>query len=41
MSNKITDQAHWDSYWSNYQFENVPKKVVFNKYTDYAKGKVL
>lgn len=34
MSNKITDQAHWDSYWSNYQFENVPKKVVFNKYTN-------
>lgn len=34
MSNNITDQAHWDSYWSNFQFEKVPNKVVFHKFTD-------
>lgn len=34
MSNNITDQTHWDSYWSNYQFDKAPNKVVFHKLID-------
>lgn len=31
-NNKITDQAHWNEYWGNYQYDKIPKKVVFNKF---------
>lgn len=31
-NNKITDQAHWDEYWGNYQYDKIPKKVVFKKF---------
>jgi 2-polyprenyl-3-methyl-5-hydroxy-6-metoxy-1,4-benzoquinol methylase len=30
--NKITDKEYWDNYWSNYQYDKVPEKVVFEKY---------
>lgn len=31
-NNNITDQTHWDKYWSNYQYDKIPEKVVFSKY---------
>jgi 2-polyprenyl-3-methyl-5-hydroxy-6-metoxy-1,4-benzoquinol methylase len=30
--NKITDEAHWDKYWANYRYDEIPKKVVFEKF---------
>lgn len=30
--NKITDKEYWDNYWSNYQYDNIPQKLVFEKY---------
>jgi 2-polyprenyl-3-methyl-5-hydroxy-6-metoxy-1,4-benzoquinol methylase len=30
--NKITDKEYWDNYWSNYQYDSIPKKLVFEKY---------
>ncbi len=30
--NNITNEAHWEEYWKNYRFENVPREVVFEKY---------
>lgn len=32
MDNSITDKAFWDEYWNNYKFEQVPEKVVFEKF---------
>ncbi len=35
MQNKIgniTDEAHWEAYWKNYRFDEIPGKVVFEKY---------
>ncbi len=31
-TNNITDQSHWKAYWKNYQFDKVPRKVVFKKF---------
>lgn len=30
--NKITDKEYWDNYWSNYQYDRIPKKVAFEKF---------
>lgn len=30
--NKITDKEYWDNYWSNYRYDKIPDKVVFEKY---------
>ena len=30
--NKITDKDYWDNYWSNYQYDSIPQKLVFEKY---------
>src|SRR5690554_654193 len=30
--NKITDKEFWDNYWSNYQYDSIPQKLVFEKY---------
>ena len=30
--NRITNQAHWDEYWENYQYDKIPDKVVFKKF---------
>lgn len=30
--NKITDQAHWEEYWGNFQYDKIPDKVVFKKF---------
>lgn len=30
--NNITNEAHWDEYWRNYRFDNIPREVVFEKY---------
>ena len=30
--NKITDKEYWDDYWSNYQYDSIPQKLVFEKY---------
>lgn len=30
--NNITDKAYWDNYWSNYQYDSIPQKLVFEKY---------
>ena len=30
--NKITDKEYWDNYWSNYQYDSIPKKLVFEKF---------
>lgn len=30
--NKITDEAHWKSYWDNYRYDEIPKKVIFEKF---------
>ncbi|SFL48977.1 class I SAM-dependent methyltransferase [Proteiniphilum acetatigenes] len=31
-NNNITDKEYWDNYWSNYQYDSIPKKVVFEKF---------
>lgn len=31
-NNNITGKAHWDRYWSLYQYDKIPKKVVFEKF---------
>lgn len=28
-NNNITDKEYWDNYWNNYQYDKIPKKVVF------------
>ena len=39
-ANNITDKAHWDTYWKNYRYDKVPKKVVFSSFVPrLAKGK--
>ena len=30
--NNITDKEYWDNYWSNYQYDSIPQKLVFEKY---------
>lgn len=30
--NNITDLSHWETYWTNYQFDKIPRKVVFGKF---------
>lgn len=31
-NNNITDKEFWDNYWSNYRYDKVPQKVVFEKF---------
>ncbi|WP_298645759.1 methyltransferase domain-containing protein [uncultured Proteiniphilum sp.] len=31
-NNNITDKKYWDNYWSNYRYDRVPQKVVFEKF---------
>lgn len=28
-NNSITDKAYWETYWENYRYDKIPKKVVF------------
>ena len=30
--NNITDKEYWDNYWSNYLYDSIPQKLVFEKY---------
>lgn len=32
MKNNITDEHYWEGYWANYQYGNIPRKVVFEKF---------
>lgn len=32
MKNNITDKHYWEEYWANYQYGNMPIKVVFEKF---------
>jgi len=32
MQNELTDRSHWAEYWSNYQYEKIPSKTVYDKY---------
>jgi len=32
MQDKLTDKAHWTEYWSNYKYEKVPSKTIYDKY---------
>jgi len=34
----LTDRALWAEYWSNYKYEKVPSKTVFDKYLPSLKG---
>ncbi len=39
-ANNFTDKAHWDTYWENYRYDKIPKKVVFSSFVPLlAKGK--
>lgn len=31
--NNFTDKTHWEEYWENYQYDKIPNKVVFDKFT--------
>ncbi len=31
-TDNITDQSHWETYWKNYRFDEIPRKVVFEKF---------
>ncbi|MDY9920076.1 Methyltransferase domain-containing protein [Porphyromonadaceae bacterium KH3R12] len=31
-NNSITDKEYWDKYWKNYQYDKIPKKVVFERF---------
>lgn len=31
-NNSITDKEYWDNYWKNYQYDKIPKKVVFERF---------
>ncbi|HAR37712.1 MAG: hypothetical protein A2W86_06685 [Bacteroidetes bacterium GWD2_45_23] len=31
-NNKITDKEYWDNYWSNYRYDRIPDKVVFEQF---------
>lgn len=31
-NNNITDKEYWDNYWKNYQYDKIPKKVVFERF---------
>ncbi|MDR2811202.1 MAG: class I SAM-dependent methyltransferase [Tannerellaceae bacterium] len=37
-NNNITDKEYWDNYWSNYRYDKVPKKVVFEKWMSLLSG---
>lgn len=30
--NNITDKEYWDNYWTNYQYDKIPQKVIFEKF---------
>lgn len=30
--NNITDKEFWDNYWSNYRYDKVPQKVLFEQF---------
>jgi 2-polyprenyl-3-methyl-5-hydroxy-6-metoxy-1,4-benzoquinol methylase len=36
--NNITDQSHWEAYWSDYQFDKIPRSVVFGKFIPKLSG---
>lgn len=31
-SNNITDQAFWDAYWRRYEYEQIPRKTLFERF---------
>ena len=37
-NDKITNLAHWESYWANYQFEKIPRKMVFEPFVSRLRG---
>jgi len=38
MQNELTDRDHWAKYWSNYRYEKIPSKMVYDKYIPEIKG---
>lgn len=36
--NNITDQSYWEAYWSDYQFDKIPRSVVFQKFIPKLSG---
>ncbi len=36
--NNLTDRAFWKEYWSNYQYEQLPSKMFFDKYFQKTKS---
>lgn len=39
MNEKLTDRKHWEQYWKNYEYEKIPKKVVYGKFLQRLQGK--
>ena len=41
-NSSITNKEYWDNYWTNYQYDDVPKKVVFAPFVPrLSKGKTF
>jgi len=38
MQNELTDRAHWATYWSNYKYEKIPSKTIYDTYIPTLKG---
>jgi len=38
MQNELTDRDHWANYWSNYKYEKIPAKTIYDKYIHNLKG---
>jgi len=38
MQNELTDRAHWANYWSNYKYEKIPSKTIYDTYIPTLKG---
>ena len=38
MQNELTDRDHWARYWSNYKYEKIPSKTIYDKYVPTLKG---
>jgi SAM-dependent methyltransferase len=39
MQNELTDRDYWSQYWSNYQYEKIPSKTIYDKYIPALKEK--
>lgn len=38
MQNELTNRDHWANYWSNYKYEKIPSKTLYDKYIPTLKG---